>query len=151
MTTRRKRGAAKATTKAGADIATKAARQDAGEPAAAHRGPQLALASNCAVKDSAGLKQSLCALLGEPATITLDVRALERIDTAAMQLLCAFARERAGKGYPTAWMGDVTIVREAAAILDVEPMLSLPPVDAPVLAEPAMVEPAMVSATGALT
>jgi ABC-type transporter Mla MlaB component len=109
-------------------------------------GAHVVLESHCCVKNAAGLKQSLNELAGEAALVTLDVRAVERIDTAAIQLMCAFARERTGKGHPIAWMGDVTIVREAATVLGVQSMLSLPPADAAMMASAAgesMGEPAM--------
>lgn len=115
-------------------------------PEAASSGAHVVLASHCSVKNAAGLKQSLHELIGETALVTLDAHAVERIDTAAIQLLCAFARERTGKGHPTAWVGDMTIVREAAAVLGVESMLSLPPADAAMMAAAAgesMGEPAM--------
>ncbi|WP_066919501.1 STAS domain-containing protein [Steroidobacter denitrificans] len=99
-------------------------------PGTAASGAHVVLAGHCCVKDAAALKQSLCDFVAEPALVMLDAHAVERIDTAAIQLLCAFARERAGQGYPIAWSGDTAIVREAAAVLGVEPLLSLPPMDA---------------------
>lgn len=99
-------------------------------PQTATSGAHVVLESHCCVKNAAALKRSLHEVIGEAAPVTLDVSAVERIDTAAMQLLCAFARDRAGQGHSIAWAGDVTIVRDAAAVLGVEPLLSLPLADA---------------------
>src|SRR5688572_13824076 len=57
--------------------------------------PVVTLGSNCTVKDAAALKQSLCAVLNSEAAVIIDVGAVDRIDTAAIQLLCAFVRQRA--------------------------------------------------------
>src|SRR5262245_265571 len=94
----------------------------AGEPA----GVPVTLPSHCSVKDAADLKMTLCAFASEPRCVTLDLGNVERIDTAVMQLLCAFMRERRGHGRAVAWQGDSAAVREAARLLGVEPILDLP-------------------------
>src|SRR5438045_4196816 len=53
----------------------------------------LALAAECTVSDALLLKERLASLLGEPQAVTLDITALQRIDTAAMQVISAFVRE----------------------------------------------------------
>jgi ABC-type transporter Mla MlaB component len=86
--------------------------------------PVLVLASNCGVKDAAALKASLCALAaGERAT--LDVSNLERVDTAAMQLLCAFVRERKSRGQPVNWQGESAALRDAVRLLGLGDLLEL--------------------------
>jgi ABC-type transporter Mla MlaB component len=51
---------------------------------------------------------------------------VERIDTAAIQLLCAFVRQRAVDGRSVAWMGVPAALREAAGLLGVSDILMLP-------------------------
>src|SRR5262249_34368476 len=58
----------------------------------------LALAAECLVSGASTLKESLAGLLDEPQPITLDITSLQRIDTAGLQVLTAFIRERADHG-----------------------------------------------------
>lgn len=88
--------------------------------------PMIVLASNCSVKDAAELKQSLCLLLDQAAPVTFDVGSVERVDTSTMQVLCAFVRDRSAQQRRVAWLGDSSVVREAARLLGVEGMMCLP-------------------------
>jgi ABC-type transporter Mla MlaB component len=95
-------------------------------PAAASSQPVIVLASNCNVKDSAELKQSLCHYVDDSAPVALDVGKVERIDTSTVQLLCAFVRDRAKQQRQVMWLGDSRIIRDAARLLGVETLLALP-------------------------
>lgn len=86
----------------------------------------VTLDSNCTVKDAAALKQSLCAVLNSEAAVIIDVGAVDRIDTAAIQLLCAFVRQRAVDSHGVVWRGTPAAVREAASLLGVSELLMLP-------------------------
>jgi ABC-type transporter Mla MlaB component len=86
--------------------------------------PALALASHCTVKDAAAMKLDLCALVGAE-QVTLDVSAVERIDTSAMQLLCAFALDRAARNQKITWKGESTGWREAVRLLGASELLGL--------------------------
>jgi ABC-type transporter Mla MlaB component len=86
----------------------------------------IALASHCSVKDAAALKASLVAVFDERDVVTLDVGAIERIDTATMQLLCAFVRDRDAGARTTVWSGESKALREAAKLLGAGVMLALP-------------------------
>jgi ABC-type transporter Mla MlaB component len=125
-TTKRKRepaaAAAPETPVAAAPAASKAAPKAARKAA-----PGIVLASNCGVKDAAELKQSLCKLAGESGAVAIDVRNLERLDTATMQLLCAFVRDRAAHDLKVEWQGDSSVLHEAARLLGVTELLALPP------------------------
>jgi ABC-type transporter Mla MlaB component len=88
--------------------------------------PTIVLASNCNVRDASELQQSLCRHLDEAATVTLDIRKLERVDTSTLQLLCAFVRDRAARERKVEWLGDSPILREAAQLLGVAELLALP-------------------------
>ncbi len=96
--------------------------------AAAPSQQTLVLVGNCSVKDAAELKQTLCLHLDAAAPVALDVGKIERIDTSIMQLLCAFARDRAAHQRKVEWLGDSSVIRDAARLLGVEALLSLPPV-----------------------
>lgn len=88
--------------------------------------PLIVLASNCNVKDAAELKQTLCLHLDDAAPVTLDVGSVERVDTSTLQVLCAFVRDRSAQQRKVEWLGDAAVVRDAARLLGVESMLSLP-------------------------
>lgn len=96
--------------------------------AAAPSQPTLVLATHCNVKDAAELKQSLCLHLDDAAPVALDVGKVERVDTSTMQLLCAFVRDRAAQQRKVEWLGDSSVIREAARLLGVEASLCLPAV-----------------------
>ena len=82
----------------------------------ASRARVIALASHCTVKDAAALKLDLCAIADE-ADVTLDVGAVERIDTATMQLLCAFVRDRSLREQKVTWKGESECWRNAVRVL----------------------------------
>ena len=43
-----------------------------------------------------------------------------------MQVLCAFVRDRSAQERKVEWLGDASVVRDAARLLGVESMLCLP-------------------------
>ena len=88
--------------------------------------PMVVLASNCNVKDAGELKQSLCHYLDDGAPVALDVGKVERVDTSTIQLLCAFVRDRTARDRKVEWLGDSHVIRDAARLLGVEEILSLP-------------------------
>ena len=96
-------------------------------PAAVAAGPAKAstivLAAHCSVKDAAALKISLCAVAKNSAPVTVDATALERIDTATVQLLCAFVRDRSGRSQSVTWLGDSPALQDAARLLGVRGLL----------------------------
>ena len=88
--------------------------------------PTIVLASTCNVKDAGELKQSLCHYLDDAAPVALDVGKVERVDTSTIQLLCAFVRDRAAQQRTVEWIGEAHVIRDAARLLGVEALLSLP-------------------------
>ena len=58
--------------------------------------------------------------------VTIDAGAVERIDTAGMQLLVAFKRDRAANGLGTDWCDVKATLHEAANILGLAGHLGLP-------------------------
>ncbi|HEV7442896.1 MAG TPA: STAS domain-containing protein [Steroidobacteraceae bacterium] len=85
-----------------------------------------ALAAECTVSDAGSLKERLAGLLQEPQAVTLDVTALQRIDTAGLQVITAFVRERAGHGRPVEWQGTAPVLATAARLLGLTSLLKLP-------------------------
>jgi ABC-type transporter Mla MlaB component len=77
----------------------------------------VALASNCSVKDAAALKANLLGAEHSEEAVTIDVTAVERIDTASMQLLCAFVRDRHALNRPVQWRGSSAALDEAVKLL----------------------------------
>lgn len=71
------------------------------------------------------VKASLLDALSTPAR-QLDGTAVERVDTAALQLLLAFRREATARGCAPAWQGVSTVMREAADVLGLAQVLELP-------------------------
>jgi ABC-type transporter Mla MlaB component len=84
--------------------------------------PIVVLAANCSVKDAAALKTSLCAI-AKITDVTLDVSAVERVDTATMQLLCAFVRDRSGRQQNVNWRGESQALQDAVRLLGVGELL----------------------------
>jgi len=86
----------------------------------------LTLAAECTVAEADALKSELARRVDEPGTITLDVTALQRIDTAGLQLLAAFVRDRRAAGRAIAWRGQAPALNAAAGVLGLNSMLELP-------------------------
>ena len=75
------------------------------------------LPASTSVRECVALKQQLLALMESPDAVAIDVTDVARIDTAALQLLFAFDRERIAKGLSTMWHGDSpTFVNAASAL-----------------------------------
>jgi ABC-type transporter Mla MlaB component len=85
--------------------------------------PVIVLAANCSVKDAASLKTSLCAVANESGAVTLDTSAVERVDTATMQLLCAFVRDRGTRNQSIVWRGQSQALHDAVRLLGVGALL----------------------------
>jgi ABC-type transporter Mla MlaB component len=87
--------------------------------------PTIVLATHCNVKDATELKASLSQHL-ESEAVSLDIGSVERVDTSTMQLLCAFARDRAAQQRRIEWLGDSPVIRDAARLLGIDAILCLP-------------------------
>ncbi len=86
----------------------------------------LSLPAECTVSGAIALKEQLAGLLDEPHPVTLDIASLQRIDTAAMQVITAFVRERAGHGRAVEWQGSAPVLLTAAQLLGLTSLLKLP-------------------------
>ena len=96
------------------------------DKAASGTPPSLSLAADCTVAEADSLKSELARRLNESAPVTVDVSALRRIDTAGLQLLAAFVRDRRTAGRAVAWHGRAAALESAAGLLGLQDMLELP-------------------------
>ena len=108
--------------KSGRSPAARAASSARGRPC---KSGELALNADCTLAEAEPLKSSLIGLLDEPQTVTLDAGGVQRIDTAALQLLAAFVRDRRLLGHDTRWRGTERTLEPAARLLGMDGMLEL--------------------------
>lgn len=85
----------------------------------------VCLPADCRLAAQAALKSELEQVL-QHGDIVIEAQALERVDTAALQLLVLFRRELEQNGGALAWRGTNDVLREAAALLGLEQSLNLP-------------------------
>src|SRR4051812_43664291 len=102
---------------------TRRKRETSAPPPAKAAAPVVALASNCSVKDAAALKANLQGAEMSEAAVTIDITAVERIDTASMQLLCAFVRDRHARNQSVKWRGSSAALDEAVKLLGTNELL----------------------------
>jgi ABC-type transporter Mla MlaB component len=88
--------------------------------------PVVSLFSNSTVKDAAALKDTLLQVLDQPGSVTIDAKSVERIDTAVVQVLCAFVRDRAARNLTVTWRGTPQPLLDASRLLGVGALLALP-------------------------
>lgn len=86
----------------------------------------FAVAAECTVADAGALKTSLAKLLDNSDTVTLDISAVQRIDTAGLQVIATFVRERESHGRQVQWRGDAPAMLAAAKLLGLSDLLKLP-------------------------
>src|SRR5581483_9198816 len=117
--------AATRTTRRGRTGPSRAARNTpapGGEP----RTGSFAVAAECTVADASSLKTGLAKLLEESRIVTLDIGAVQRIDTAGLQVIATFIRERESHGRQVQWRGEAPALANAARLLGLGTLLKLP-------------------------
>ena len=82
----------------------------------------IRLPADCRMAELPALREQC---LAAPSS-TLDASAVERVDTAALQLLVAFHRDALARGGKITWAGVSTPLREAAERLGLTKALALP-------------------------
>jgi ABC-type transporter Mla MlaB component len=85
----------------------------------------LTLTAECTVAEAESLKAELARRLPATEPVTVDVSALQRIDTAGLQLLAAFVRDRRTAGRAVQWRGQACALEAAAGLLGLNDMLEL--------------------------
>ena len=83
----------------------------------------LTLAAECTVAEADVFQAQLAGRLQQPEAVTVDVSALQRIDTAGLQLLAAFVRDRRTAGRAVEWRGRAAALDSAASLLGLNDML----------------------------
>jgi anti-anti-sigma regulatory factor len=90
-------------------------------PAAA----RLVLAADCTLREAPALKAQLLATTASSRQVIIEAGAVERIDTAGLQLLVAFAQREAQAGRRLAWQSVSDELRGAGARLGLLDSLGL--------------------------
>ncbi len=86
----------------------------------------FAVAAECTVADAGALKSGLAKLLDDPGAVTLDIGAVQRIDTAGLQVIATFVRESESLGRAVEWRGAAPALTAAAKLLGLSALLKLP-------------------------
>jgi anti-anti-sigma regulatory factor len=94
--------------------------------AAAAETPLVSLPATCTLRETADLKARLLRWIDSAEPVVLDASGVQRIDTAALQVLCAFARDRRSRNLAFTWQGRVDTVAEACRLLGIASILGLP-------------------------
>jgi ABC-type transporter Mla MlaB component len=118
---KRKQGAAPRTTRRGRPARTTPAVATEHKTAS---GP-FVVAAECTVADATSLKAGLAKLLDDTDIVTLDISAVQRIDTAGLQLIAMFVREREARGRQVRWQGAAPVLATAAQLLGLDSLLKL--------------------------
>lgn len=90
-------------------------------------GGRIALATHCTLRESLALKSLLIERCALHRDIELDGSAVERIDTAGLQLLAAFFLEIGARGQAVRWCGVSDVLRNGARQIGLDGVLGLPP------------------------
>lgn len=109
----------------------KKARKTGARPAARSKAPRSALRVECesslAIADAGALKRRLLEALEQGRPITMDVSDVRRVDTAALQVLVAFARTARRDGVAVSWKEPTPELLQAAGLLGLSTELEIAP------------------------
>lgn len=83
----------------------------------------ITLPAECTTADAVELKGRLMKLIAHPSTVTLDRGAVKRVDTATLQMLTAFVRDRRAEGLAVEWSGEGAALKHAAGLLGLSSLL----------------------------
>ena len=86
----------------------------------------VTLPASCTLREAVAVKAALLPQLDVTCAVTLDVAGIERIDTAALQVLAAFVRVRRQRGAAVEWRGINRTLAGAAGLLGLTAQLGLP-------------------------
>jgi phospholipid transport system transporter-binding protein len=83
------------------------------------------LLANCNVRDASELRASLLTLIDTDTVVNVDASQLERIDTAALQVLAVFVRDRRAQKREVKWTNVNEVLSEAAHTLGLFAVLEM--------------------------
>jgi anti-anti-sigma regulatory factor len=83
----------------------------------------VSLPNECTTADASELKDRLMKLVSHPDTVTLDRANVQRVDTATLQMLAAFVRDRRAEGLAVEWSGEGAAFKNAAGLLGLSSLL----------------------------
>lgn len=86
----------------------------------------ITLPAECTLRDAATLQALLVSTVSPTASVSVDGGAVKRIDTAALQLLAAFARREQVAGRSVEWHSVSAELHKASARLGLSAVLQLP-------------------------
>ena len=73
----------------------------------------------------AELRTALLKRLTDAGKVQIDASAVQRVDTASLQVLAAFAQDRRADGLPVEWLDVPACLADAATLLDLTSALGL--------------------------
>ena len=85
----------------------------------------VALPEECGIASAAKLQAALLKRLGDGASVKIDASAVQRVDSAGLQVLAAFARDRRAAGRDIEWVGVPESLADAASLLSLTDALGL--------------------------
>ena len=84
-----------------------------------------ALPRDCTIHEAENLKALLLELMDDPGLVSIDIQAVERIDTPTLQLLATFVLDRSAHGRGVAWFGTSRVFLDTARRLGLDSALGL--------------------------
>jgi anti-anti-sigma regulatory factor len=107
------------------EVVKTAVRETAVAEAAVAKAPldYVELPAECTTADAGALKDRLMKLIAHPGAVTLDRGAVQRVDTATLQMLAAFVRDRRAEGLAVEWSGEGAAFKNAASTLGLSSLL----------------------------
>ena len=127
-----KPSSAKKTARASSPVAKRGAKASAKHAAGKAKARATLLGADCTIEHAPALHAQLAKVLADRACVTLDFSAVKRCDTAGLQLLAAFIRERREAGLDVALTGTsenfqaTANVLGLAALFDAAPAAAMP-------------------------
>jgi anti-anti-sigma regulatory factor len=83
----------------------------------------MVLPENCTLRDALSMKTELLNIRDAADVVTIDIGAVKRIETANLQVLAAFVRDRRNADLPVTWSGVSEAVTQAVHLLGLDALL----------------------------
>jgi phospholipid transport system transporter-binding protein len=98
----------------------------ASSPKTAKTDPNLVLEADLRLAAAPALRERLLAALAAGEPVQLDGGAVTQVDTATLQLLCAFVRDAAAKSLAVTWTAVSDALRAGSLLLGLDKTINLP-------------------------